>query len=75
MVKVGGLGFVFDSYDQNDLLTVLRGAVAAFQRKEGWHKLMRRAMKADFSWKSSVSRYATLYQMAQRKVIGDGTND
>ena len=69
-----GLGFVFEGYDQNELLIALRRVVAAFHRKEEWHKLMRRVMQADFSWKSSVSKYVSLYQMAQRKAMGDGTN-
>lgn len=68
-----GLGFVFESYSQNDLIAALRRALAAFQRKEEWHKLMRRVMRTDFSWKSSISKYASLYEMAQHKVIGDGT--
>ncbi len=65
-----GLGFVFERYDQNEFLIALRRAVAAFYRKEEWQKLMRRVMQTDFSWKSSVSRYVSLYQMAQSKVLG-----
>ncbi len=64
-----GLGFVFESYGQNDLLTALRRAVATFQRKEVWHKLVSRVMQVDFSWKSSAPKYASLYQRARRKVV------
>jgi starch synthase len=66
-----GLGFVFENYDKNDLLAVLRRAVAAFQRQEGWRELMIRVMQQDFSWQSSVSKYESLYQTARRKVMGD----
>ena len=67
-----GLGFVFDSYKPNDLLIALRRALTAFPKKELWRELMRRAMKADFSWKLSVPKYEALYKMAQHKAsIGD----
>jgi starch synthase len=69
-----GLGFVFEGYDQNELLTILRRVVTAFHRKEGWQNLTRRVMQADFSWKSSISKYVTLYEMAQRKAKDDNTN-
>lgn len=70
-----GLGFVFKSYDPNDLLTVLRRALASFHMKKEWQQLMRRVMLADFSWQSSLPKYEALYQMAHRKVAGDGSGD
>jgi starch synthase len=63
-----GLGFVFERYDQSDLLDALRRAVAAFRMREAWLGLMRRVMQEDFSWGPSVPKYVSLYEMAHRKV-------
>jgi len=64
-----GLGFVFEKYDASDLLAALRRALAAFQKKDQWHKLMVRAMQADFSWKTSLHKYEALYAMARWKAL------
>lgn len=69
-----GLGFVFERYDDNDLLMALRRAVAAYHNKEKWRELMKRVIQADFSWKSAVSKYSSLYQMARHKVVGDDSS-
>jgi starch synthase len=62
-----GLGFVFERYDQNDLLAALRRALAAFRMKDAWLNLMKWVMQVDFSWGSSVPRYVELYEMARRR--------
>jgi len=64
-----GLGFVFERYDPDDLLQAMRRALAAFQKKDLWRKLMRRGMQADYSWKSSLPKYEILYETAQHKVL------
>ncbi len=64
-----GLGFVFDRYDAGELLAALRRALAAFPNREAWHRLMVRAMEADFSWKASLPKYEALYEAARRKVV------
>jgi starch synthase len=61
-----GLGFVFDGYDANSLLTAMRRALSAFQDKEGWRRLMARVMKADFSWDASVPKYERLYDIVRQ---------
>lgn len=62
-----GLGFVFEGYDAGALLMTLRRALAAWQHKDRWQQLMRRAIQSDFSWKSSLPQYEALYEMAIRK--------
>jgi len=64
----GCLGFVFEQYDAGELLTTLELALTALKNRNEWHKLMVRAMQADFSWKASIPRYEALYEMARRKV-------
>jgi starch synthase len=63
------LGFVFERYDANELLATLKLALTALKNKNEWHKLMVRAMQADFSWKASIPKYEAIYKMAQRKVL------
>jgi len=67
-----GLGFVFEKYDADALLAALHRALIAFRRKEEWRKLMRRCMKANFSWHTSVQQYEALYEMAKRKALDKG---
>jgi starch synthase len=62
------LGFVFERYDTNELLATLKLALTALKNKNEWHKLMVRAMQADFSWKASIPKYEAIYKIAQRKI-------
>jgi len=64
-----GLGFVFENYNAGELAGALKRALAAFQRKDEWRKLMTRAMKADFSWGESLPKYEALYEMAKREAL------
>ena len=69
-----GLGFVFEKYAADVLLATLNCALTAFRRKEEWHKLMTRCMKADFSWEISVQQYEALYQMAKRTALNKSSH-
>jgi len=64
-----GLGFVFEDHDVNSLLVAMRRALNAFQNKEGWHSLIARAMKADFSWETSAPKYERLYDLAKQRRV------
>jgi len=64
-----GLGFVFDGYNANELARALKRALASFQNKEEWRKLMVRAMQADFSWSASLPKYESLYETAKREAL------
>jgi starch synthase len=64
-----GLGFVFENCNATELLAALRRALAAFQKKKEWRNLMMRAMKADFSWNSSLPKYEALYETARHKIM------
>ena len=44
LINVGELGFVCVNCDVGELLTALRQALTAFQKKEEQHRLMRRVM-------------------------------
>lgn len=59
-----GTGFVFDKYDHNAFLITLVQAFETFRFKKEWQKLIKRAMKKDFSWHQSAKEYAKLFQKA-----------
>ncbi len=54
-------GFSFSNYNAHDMLRTVRYARSVFEDKKEWAKILRRAMKADFSWKSSAKEYEKLY--------------
>ena len=66
-VRDGYTGFVFKHYDKQALLWAIRRAVDVYyNQKDYWHKMQIRAMKKDFSWKSSAKKYLWLYKKAIR---------
>jgi len=62
--KGKGTGFVFDKYDPNSLLITMVRAFETFRFKKEWEKLVKRAMKEDFSWHKSAKEYVKLFQKA-----------
>ncbi|MFH1442269.1 MAG: glycogen synthase GlgA [Candidatus Omnitrophota bacterium] len=71
--KTGGLadtvtkerGFVFEQYEQNELLEIIKQSVDCFKDKDQWQKLMVNAMQCDFSWEESAREYTRLYEKAR----------
>ena len=70
--KTGGLadtiedsknGFLFKEYKIDTFLKTIKKALNLYQDKKAWQKLMREAMKKDFSWKKSAREYLKLYQI------------
>jgi starch synthase len=57
-----GNGFVFASYDAAHLVKAVTRAVKHYEDPKGWQKIIKRAMKQDFSWESSADHYIKLYQ-------------
>lgn len=60
-------GFVFREYSGCALLVAIKRAVATYQDRETWEKLMRTGMKQDFSWMRSAREYVRLYRKAVSK--------
>lgn len=58
-----GCGFSFSNYNAHDMLYTIERAVwfCRYQPKT-WQKLVTRAMKQDFGWKSSATAYRKLYE-------------
>ena len=62
-----GRGFVFEAFEAQALREALDRALTHFRDRTTWRKLVQRAMRADFSWKSSANAYVELYQSAKRR--------
>ena len=56
-----GNGFKFYNYNAHEMLYVLKDAIYTFGDKKQWTKLIKSAMKTDFSWKKSACDYEILY--------------
>lgn len=57
-----GTGFSFKNYNAHDMLYTVQYAIRVFNDKKEWNKMVKRAMKADFSWKTSAKKYESLYE-------------
>jgi starch synthase len=57
-----GTGFKFWGYTGHELYECIRVALAAYQDREGWLKMMHRGMCQDFSWDVSAAEYSALYR-------------
>ncbi len=57
-----GNGFVFNKYETKDLIDSVKKALALFEDKKAWEKLMKLGMKSNFSWLDSSKNYVSLYK-------------
>ena len=56
-----GTGFVFEKYDSKEMLNAVDRSLTLFKDKKAWTKLIKRAMKQNYSWKVSAESYTKLY--------------
>lgn len=52
-----GNGFTFPNYNSTEFLMAIVRALENYKHKDAWHKLIKNAMQADYSWDSSVKKY------------------
>jgi starch synthase len=57
-----GNGFTFFNSRKEDLIEVTHLALAVYDNKEEWHKLQKRVMLMDCSWKKSAEFYNIVYK-------------
>lgn len=57
-----GTGFSFTNYNAHDMLHVVKLAAQVFHDKKRWTKLVKSAMQAEHSWKTSAKEYLELYR-------------
>lgn len=56
-----GNGFVFSQYSKETFLDAIRRGVYLCADKNKWDKLVKKAMKLNFSWEESAKKYVELY--------------
>lgn len=57
-----GNGFKFKDYSHNALIDKVRFALEFYKDKKTWERLVKRAMREDFSWNKSAMEYEKVYQ-------------
>jgi starch synthase len=65
--KGTGTGFKFSGYEPRDLLATVDRAVAAFQDKKVWERLMRNGMAQNYAWDGPAREYAAVYEEVARR--------
>ncbi|MCM8791564.1 MAG: glycogen synthase GlgA [Candidatus Omnitrophica bacterium] len=68
--KTGGLadtvcednGFVFDTYNKEELIKTIKKALSLYKDKTYWNSLLRRTFNYNFSWEESAKKYIELYR-------------
>ena len=59
-----GTGFVFEKYDPYSFLISIIRAREAFRDKRLWDKIVKNAMRQDFSWEKSAEEYLKIFSTA-----------
>lgn len=62
-----GTGFKFKGFRAEGLQSAIDRALAAFEDKEGWKKLMLNGMARNYSWEQPAREYAAAYEEAAKK--------
>lgn len=57
-----GNGFTFANYNAHDMLHTLQRALAIYPQTDIWERIVRNAMRSDYSWRQSAQQYHELYQ-------------
>jgi starch synthase len=65
-----GTGFKFREYTPQALLAAMKRAVEVFHMKHEWKRLVRSAMKQEFSWTRAAQEYVRVYEWAVAKRRG-----
>ncbi|MBM3975744.1 MAG: glycogen synthase [Planctomycetes bacterium] len=62
-----GLGFHFENYSGDGLLSGIDNALKAYKSPATWKTLSRRCLAKDFSWASTADEYLKLYRRVTRR--------
>jgi len=62
-----GTGFKFEGLNSAGLLAAIDRALAAFEDKQGWKKLMRNGMAQDYGWEGPTKEYSDVYEEVARR--------
>ncbi len=67
--KGAGTGFKFKGLRAEGLWVAIERALAAFEDKKGWKRLMLNGMSQDYGWEQPAREYAAIYEEAARKRV------
>lgn len=71
-VRDGGTGFTFEAFTAEAFWLALQRALLVYNTDaDGWARLRRNGMSADFSWSGAAQAYAELYERALSRAGGD----
>jgi starch synthase len=62
-----GSGFKFEGLSAEALMAAIERALAAFDDKRGWKRLMLNGMAQDYGWEKPAREYAAVYKEAARR--------
>ncbi len=54
-------GFTFDKYNSNSMVEAVDRALAAYQEKQEWSRIVENCSRQDFSWNRSSQAYSEVY--------------
>jgi starch synthase len=66
-----GNGFSFAPYNANDMVYTIDRALNIYSSPLLWQKIVKNAMKCDYSWKVSAGHYMNIYNMLRGPVHGE----
>lgn len=61
-IEDGKTGFLFKEYEAIAFLRAIKKGLGVYRSDKEWQRLMKSAMKKDFSWQKSAQKYIELYQ-------------
>jgi starch synthase len=61
-----GNGFVFKDYDPEQLRAAVDRALALWDDRKAWRRLIQNGMRLDLSWKNSAKKYLELYDRIRK---------
>ncbi len=56
-----GNGFSFANYNAHELMETMERALELYENRPAWEKLVKNAMRRNFSWQESARQYLALY--------------
>ena len=62
-IENGKTGFLFEEYKTQSFLRTIEKTLNLYRDQRKWQKLMKMAMKKDFSWRKSAIEYLKLYKI------------
>ena len=66
-----GNGFSFKTFNAHDMLFTIKDAIETYKDKGTWKKIIKNAMKADYSWDKSAKEYIKIYEELTKKECKD----